>query len=349
MDDLFSRKENIQVVRLDYNHAKYESEHLIKFRNLVIENSEMYPNIENWLNNKVIPGLKTKERIAFVGYLDDKPMISAVVKRGKKSKFCHLRIGKDFQNQNLGELFFTIMALEVREFSKEIHFTLPESLWLNKKSFFNSFGFVNFIKSEIQYRNFDEELKCSALFEDVWKLVLQKLPKLMYHFSMGGLNNDHRLLLSIKPKYIDAIFSGKKTIELRRRFNEKWIGENIAIYASKPKQSIVGQAKIKNIEYAETNLVWEKYQSEIGGTRSDFDSYVGKIKKIYVIFLDEIKPYENGIPITQLNFLLNKDLIPPQSYYLLEENRDWQSAISLATLLHLNISKNNMPKIEMLY
>ena len=62
----------------------------------------MYPSIDKWFNNKVLPGLKTSERVGYIGYLNELPVISSVLKKGKQAKFCHLKIDKSLQDDNLG-------------------------------------------------------------------------------------------------------------------------------------------------------------------------------------------------------------------------------------------------------
>ncbi len=153
MQDLISTmKHDVKVVRLGPKDARGDSAHLHALRDLIYANEDMYPGIDKWFESKVIPGLSSSERVAFVGYLEEKPAISAVVKRKDRTKFCHLRIETDLQGNHLGELFFILMALEVRNCASEIHFTLPEGLWSQKRDFFESFGFVNTTRCSVQYR-----------------------------------------------------------------------------------------------------------------------------------------------------------------------------------------------------
>ncbi|MGB2808390.1 MAG: hypothetical protein WBC22_11650, partial [Sedimentisphaerales bacterium] len=77
MEDLFSQKGDFRVVRLTEADARGDTGHLKRLRELVLENEPMYPNIEKWFDEKVMPGLKASERIGYVGYLDEKPAVSA--------------------------------------------------------------------------------------------------------------------------------------------------------------------------------------------------------------------------------------------------------------------------------
>lgn len=335
MENLFNTKNDIKIVRLGEKDSKRLTDHLINFKSLVLENEEMYPGINNWLNDKVLPGLKSKERIAFVGYQDEIPVVSAVVKRSNHSKFCHLKIGENFQNMYLGEIFFALMALEIRHCAKEIHFTLPESLWESKKEFFKSFGFNEFAKAGTQYRLFDAELRCSALFSEVWKAVLRKLPKLMNHYSISEYSMNE-LILAIKPKFLEKILTGEKKVEIRRKFAKKWIGHKISLYASTPIRALVGEALIKNVVKGNPESIWRNLNFEIGCTKEDFDNYTAGADQVYAIILSEVRPYRENLPISQISHLVNKDkeLKPPQSYLAIENNKPWSEAISVACLLH---------------
>lgn len=338
MENLFSKlKQDFKIIRLTEKDAIGQTDHLLSFKELIIANEEMYPNINKWLENKVIPGLKSSERTAFIAYLKDKPIISAVVKKGEHSKFCHLHIDDDLHNNYLGVIFFALMATEVRNHAKEIHFTLPESLWIKKEEFFKSFGFYRFVKAGTQYRLFDEELKCSASFSSVWTTVLNRLPKIMNSFA--GYNNT--LLLSIKPMYAKSILDGKKRVEIRRKFNKKWEGEKVILYASSPKKALVGEATISQVVTGKPSIIWEKFEREVSCSKEEFDDYTTAIEKTYAIVLDNIKAYKEEIQLPQLSNMVFKNLTPPQSYRKVGNNKSWSEAISIVNLLQNNFQDTN--------
>lgn len=333
MSDLFSIKDDFRIVRLNEADAKDSSDHLINLSDLILANEDMYPGIYEWLTKKVIPDLRTPKRVAFVGYINENPVVSAVVKRDKYSKFCHLKIKDDFQNENLGNLFFSLMTLEVRNMAEEIHFTLPESLWEKKKNFFRSFGFHNTNKAGTQYRLFDIELKCSSSFSEVWNAVLKKLPDIAITFSVGKYSLSNKLLMSIHPKYVRRVLYGKKKVEIRRKFTKKWEHTNVCLYSSSPIQALIGEAKINRVVVGEPNYIWEKFNSDIGCSKEEFDKYVATSKEVYAVILDDVRPYKLSIPRSQVSHIIKKDLIPPQSHCSLEKNKQWAEAVSIATLL----------------
>lgn len=333
MGNLFSQKGDFRVVRLTEADARGDTDHLKKLRESVLENETMYPNIEKWFDDKVIPGLKVSQRIGYVGYLDEKPAVSAVVKRGEAAKFCHLRIREDIQDIHLGEVFFALMGLEVRDFAKEVHFTLPESLWEKENNFFNSFGFTRAVKAGQQYRLFENELKCSSSFDKVWKAVLEKLPKIARAFSVSGHSLNNRLLISLRSEYAMKVLSGEKKVEIRRRFSKKWSGCKVSIYASGRERCLVGEVSISRVVVDKPESIWEKFHQQIGCAREEFDRYTQSLNEIYAVVLENAMPYRKRISLSEVSNLTKKKLRPPQNYYILNNNINWAEVVSIGALL----------------
>jgi len=327
----------LKIVRIDDNHAKKGTDHLNCFSRMILSNAEMYPGINKWLKQKVIPGLKNTERVAYIAYDNDRPIISAVVKRGDESKFCHLKIDDKYQDNNYGEMFFVLMSLDIRKYAKTVFFTLPEKLWEDEKNFFKSFGFNKANKNDIQYRMGHDELVCRNTFADLWCHIPDRIAKLKLIFNAGNYSLDNGIVLSIQPKYADAILTGRKKVEIRAKFDERFIGSNMAIYSTAPQKAIVGQAKIVFVLKNPPEIIWEKYSSQIGCSEKEYKEYTSSHKEVYAIILDEIKPYSDKIFLTQLSHLTKNDLRPPQSYYKLNMNNTWNEAITIANLLQNNI------------
>lgn len=328
---------NFNIVRLAPGDVQASSDHLADFKQLILNNETMYPTVEEWYRSKVLPGIRGNERTAFVGYLHERPVVSAVVKKGTNAKFCHLRIADDLQDVHLGELFFSVMALEIRDLAEQIHFTLPEALWQKKSSFFSSFGFQSAQLAETQYRLFDRELQCHAPFKRVWKHALEKLPMVSYLYDCDGFSASNKLLLSMQPSHAMNIMRGTKTVELRRRFSTKWIGHKINVYASAPTRSLVGEANIDRIVTGTPEQIWQQFEQRLGCSRSQFDAYACGTETLYAIELKNIRPYRSELPLRQIAHLINEDLHPPQSYCTLEHNRPWAKAVSIAAYLHATL------------
>jgi predicted transcriptional regulator len=323
----------IQIIKITKSDVIVHSDLLNLFKLSILKHEEMYPQISLWLKNKVLPGIKHGERIAYLGLCNDIPVVTAVVKTGVSSKICHLHIEKDLQDKNIGELFFAMMIVDVRHNANTIHFTLPESLWENEKPFFSSFGFEEAEKSITQYRKSEEELSCNSTFGKVWDATLVKLPKIMEMHSLDENSMVNGLMMSIQPKYMDRILNGDKVIELRKKFNHKWIQRRITLYSTSPNKAILGHAIVQNVISNTPEKIWEQYGAELGCSQIEYKQYTENADKIFAIKLVNVTPYKSPIFLTQLSKFLNADLIPPQSYLALKENTNWLNAIAISDLL----------------
>jgi predicted transcriptional regulator len=297
----------------------------------------MYPNIGSWISEKVLPGLKSSERAAWVAYEGNKAIAAAVLKLGKNAKFCHLRVESDFQDMDLGQLFFTQMTLETQNLAEKIHFTLPESLWESKMKFFESFGFKRAAKSIRQYRKGDTELVCSAPLRVVRIAALKRLPDLIGKFNVNGYSLYGDLLMSMKPRYAERILAGSKLVEIRKKFSGKWIGCKAILYSSSPQRALVGEATVRSVTSGCPADIWARFGTGIDCSPKDFKAYVGATERVTAIELDDIFPYRQPISLSQISNLLGEHLTPPQSYCDLRLTKGegaWARAVSVASVLH---------------
>ena len=335
--ELFAKRADFRFVELGRSDAQKRTDNFKVLRELIVSSQNMYPTIERWFDTKVVTGIKSSERVAWVAYEGEKAIASAVLKLGEKSKFCHLRVHQDFHDLDLGQMFFTQMTLEARHRAKQIHFTLPESLWCAKAKFFESFGFSCVTKSGRQYRHGDVELSCSAPLSVVHSAVLKKLPQLMSRFNVGRYSLLGDILVSIKPKYADQILAGAKLVEIRKRFSNRWVGCRAVLYSSSPQKALVGEATVRSVTFGNPREVWAQFGTSIGCSSAEFDAYVGTAAQISAIELGDVIPYKQPVSLAQVSHLVQENLRPPQSFCDLridDKESAWAKAVSMASLLH---------------
>lgn len=342
MLDLFS-KPMVSIERVGELAARKGSDSLRSLQQKLCAHEDYYPAIDSWIERKVIPGLKSGERIGYVGYLNEQPVLAAVLKRGAKTKFCHLSIEDSFRGDHWGELMFSLMASEVRHTAAEIHFTLPEGLWEREKGFFQSFGFVSAASAVQQYRLFEHELRCSAPFGAVWKNVLHKLPRLLTSAAVSGYDLNEGVVLAVHERHARAIMEGEKRVEVRKRFSTRWIGRKASVYSAGGGRSLLGQVTIVDVVQDDPERIWERHGPDIGCTKSEFDDYVGADSRVFAIRLADPVSYEAPVPLTQLSHLIGEDLAPPQSYSAFRQTDKWGRAVSVAALLHGSIRFSSVP------
>jgi predicted transcriptional regulator len=120
------------------------------------------------------------------------------------------------------------------------------------------------------------------------------------------------IIMSIKPKYADMIFSGKKKVEFRK-INIKNIDNDgwIYIYASSPIKQIIGRFKIKEIYISDIDNLWDWYSPAEKGIKIDeFYNYFKNKTTGYGFRLKEIQKFEKAID--PYKYILN--FKPPQSF-----------------------------------
>jgi len=334
---LFPDSPPFRIVKLGESAARKQTDELNTLKSMLLESQPMYPGIDRWFADKVLPGLKTSERVAYLAYEDEKPVASAVLKLGEHTKFCHVRIHEGFRDLNLGQMIFTQLAFQARHQKnvKDIHFTLPESLWNDKAGFFKSFGFAAAGKSTRQYRNGEEELFCSAAVSTVWEEALKKM-HLLRRFSPGGYSFTDKILLSMHPIYAELIFSGKKQVEIRKKFSRRLKGRKAVVYGTQPLGSLVGEVTIADVVPGSPKEIWDRYGAKTGCSYEEFAAYAGDSTEIFGIELSDVNPYLSPVGIAQISHLIREDLRPPQSFMnvKMDEQGPWMKAISVAGLLH---------------
>lgn len=126
-------------------------------------------------------------------------------------------------------------------------------------------------------------------------------------FSLAGgpLAKNGEAIISIRPNFAEAILSGRKTVELRRRIPPIEVGARLWIYATRPTGSIVGVATIDTIFRGTPQAVWETYCDRIAVNRSDFDRYfagareaigirLSKVQRMKPIGIEELRIWKEG-------------------------------------------------------
>lgn len=338
--DLFSPS-SVTIRRVGPEDANRGTDLAFLLKDRLLAHQEMYPSIGRWVDEKVLPGIKTGERLGYVGFQGDRAVLTAVIKKGKQAKFCHLSIDQGFQGNELGQLMFVLMSAEVHSIAKEIHFTLPESLWHSERSFFQSFGFGTAKIAKHQYRLFEEELRCSAPIAVVWKSALAKLPRLLTNASISGFDLGDGIVLSVQERFAKSIMNGTKTVELRRRFSNRWAGREASVYASGGSGCLYGLVKIDRVTRESPDDVWVRFAAELDCSLSEYREYVGDRSTIYALHLTHPKPYQAPVTLSQLSYLVGHHLTPPQSYSCYSPDNKWGTALSVAALLHRNTRSHN--------
>lgn len=137
---------------------------------------------------------------------------------------------------------------------------------------------------------------------------------------------DDYLLLSIKPKWVEKILSGEKTIELRKSKIAN-SPKKLLIYSTQPVGALVAEASIKEITAMYTSLLWffTKEGQLAQTTDEEFWNYYGDKVFGTAIVLSDIKLIE-PIPLAKLREVWSP-WHPPQGIQYISTRR-YESAIA---------------------
>lgn len=124
---------------------------------------------------------------------------------------------------------------------------------------------------------------------------------------------DRIILQSIKPQYAKKIYSGEKTIELRKSVWSKK-SKVIYIYETSPVQKITGYYHVKRIFTAHPDAIYNIFKNRIGISKKKFKEYF-KDKEIgYAIEIKDVK--ELADPVDPYEIF--RDFHAPQNFYYLD-------------------------------
>lgn len=123
-----------------------------------------------------------------------------------------------------------------------------------------------------------------------------------------------KVLLSIKPEYVEKIFNGEKKYEYRKAIFTKRDIESIVIYATKPIGRIVGEFKIAQILQGCPATIWGQTSEHAGVKQSFYDEYFKNRKQAFAIQISDLIPYEEPFDPKEID----EQFVAPQSfkYYL---------------------------------
>lgn len=120
-----------------------------------------------------------------------------------------------------------------------------------------------------------------------------------------------KVLLSIKPEFVDEIISGKKKYEYRKSIFKRSDISSVVVYATKPYGKIVGEFEIENILFDDPRNIWNQTKEYSGITKSYFNSYFEGRQKGFAIQIKDFRKYENPLDLYEFDKGLK---VPPQSF-----------------------------------
>jgi predicted transcriptional regulator len=127
------------------------------------------------------------------------------------------------------------------------------------------------------------------------------------------------LLLSVRPRFAQALLDGTKTAEIRRRFPDVPAGTTVVLYSSSPDKAVLGTMCVESLIRSTAAEIWRDYSEEIGIGEPELTEYLKGASECSVLKLIEPNRWANAVPLHELRRLLH--LQPAQSFRYLN-NRE---------------------------
>lgn len=116
------------------------------------------------------------------------------------------------------------------------------------------------------------------------------------------------LLLSIKPRFADAIFEGTKTFELRKVRPKLVAGDLVLVYVTPPRCRLEGAFKVGAVLEMPPEKLWLRVRGKCGVTRAEFMTYYSEKSTAFAIGVAEAWQLETAVG---LNKLRTEEIVPP--------------------------------------
>lgn len=131
---------------------------------------------------------------------------------------------------------------------------------------------------------------------------------------MAGRKNKKAIILSIHPKYANAILEGDKKVEFRRNGVPECISYMV-LYATAPVQKIVGYCEISDCVVSTPKQLWQMYNMLGEITKKDFFEYYKNYEAGKCYLINKFHKLEEPMNISEATKLER----PPQSFAYLED------------------------------
>lgn len=118
------------------------------------------------------------------------------------------------------------------------------------------------------------------------------------------------VLLSIKPEFALAIFSGEKKFEFRKAIYRNPSVIRIYVYASAPLSKVIGEFFVEEIIERHPDVLWQETSHGAGISKEYFNEYFAGRERGYALRIREAELFEDSMYLTDMFGIRH----PPQSF-----------------------------------
>ncbi|EMF0283471.1 ASCH domain-containing protein, partial [Enterococcus hirae] len=120
-----------------------------------------------------------------------------------------------------------------------------------------------------------------------------------------------KVLMSIKPEFVEEIMNGNKKFEYRKNIFKRKDVSSIIVYATKPYGKVVGEFEIEDIIVDNPKNIWKETKHVSGITKQFFYDYFEGRDKGFAIGIKKFVEYDTPLDLVSLNSNIK---VAPQSF-----------------------------------
>lgn len=134
-----------------------------------------------------------------------------------------------------------------------------------------------------------------------------------------------KVLLSIKPQYVEEIIKGNKKYEFRKKvFKKKDEVNEVYIYSTSPVKKIVGYFKFDRIIEDHPKKLWDDYKDYSGIGEFEFFEYFKERDLGFAIEISQLEVFDTPIDPK----MIMPNFVAPQSFKYWENQSENETNIS---------------------
>lgn len=121
------------------------------------------------------------------------------------------------------------------------------------------------------------------------------------------------IVLSLEPRFAEAILTSDKTVELRRTTPRIVAPTRALLYSATPVRALVGTCVVTSVRSADLSSLWREYGSRTGLAHHEFQRYFEGVDTGAALTLAHPQPFGQRIPLEVLR-AMPEGFRPPQSF-----------------------------------
>ena len=131
--------------------------------------------------------------------------------------------------------------------------------------------------------------------------------------EMPELDPDRMVVLSLKPRFAEAILAGAKTVEVRRTEPKIVVPTRALLYAASPARALLGTCIITSVRSTDLAALWREHGSDAALSHEEFLRYFEGVEVGTALTLTEPRRFSRRVPLQDMR-AKPESFRPPQSF-----------------------------------